>query len=84
MLLGVLASVAALALVVVLRAAVVHAGLRVILVRRLDGLQDLQALLLQVLDLQDLGGVEQVVQVLHLGLQSGGVRVFQDLLERLW
>ena len=79
MLLGVLGAVAALALLVVLRA-----GLRVVLVRRLDGLQDLQALLLQVLYLQDLGGVEQVVQVLHLGLQRGGVRVLQDLLERLW
>ncbi len=50
---------------------------------RLDGLQHLQALLLQVLDLQDLGGVQQVIQVLGRGLERGGVGVLQDLLEGL-
>jgi len=50
---------------------------------RLDGLQHLQALLLQVLYLQDLSGVQQVVQVFGCGLERGGVGVLQDLLEGL-
>lgn len=47
----------------------------------LDGLQHLQALLLQVLYLQDLSSVQQVIQVLCCGLEGGGVGVLQDLLE---
>ena len=56
---------------------------RLLALLRLDGLQHLQTLLLQVLDLQDLGRVEQVVQVLGRGLEGRGVGVLQDLLEGL-